>query len=450
MKRRSFAKAGMLSVAAGLSGCAGTEEKPVPVDVKKEPVPYGIQYYQKAKEVWDREATSELPLIAEAADKAAELLKNGGTLYSQANFGHMLNSELRQGRPGSPDYFSTWEWTVKSDVFDVVGAGDFLIFDATKMGIQKAHDRGAFTVGVRVPYVPNKTVPAGVLSTYSFTDNLLTEDVSDIVLTTGVPFTNGVLHYPEVPAVRPCPLSVQGVGNIMWMLNAEIAMRDKGGASAGATEKALEFITAIRERGAKIAADIDRIDEIAKAMTGYISEGGRYWNYSSGCEMVLENIARASGLPLTNRLSDEMLADDTKLREEVKAGHFCIISGEASDIEGNYEAAQHLKSIGAHVIYIGPAATEGSSGNDIASMADWHIDTYSPERYGILDVPGFDRKICPATGMLYALSLWMLNAQFIQRMIEADMTPGFDMGGHLIGGNGYNNDVRPIVKERGW
>ena len=52
--------------------------------------------------------------------------------------------------------------------------------------------------------------------------------------------------------------------------------------------------------------------------------------------------------------------------------------------------------------------------------------------------------------MLYALSLWMLNAQFIQRMIEADMTPGLDMGGHLIGGNGYNKDVRVIVKERGW
>ena len=55
---------------------------------------------------------AKLPLVAEAADKAAECLKKGGRLYSQANFGHMLNSELRQGRPGSPDYFSTWEWTV--------------------------------------------------------------------------------------------------------------------------------------------------------------------------------------------------------------------------------------------------------------------------------------------------------------------------------------------------
>ena len=108
--------------------------------------------------------------------------------------------------------------------------------------------------------------------------------------------------------------------------------------------------------GAKIAAEIDRIDEIAQAMDRLCQGTVRgYWNYSSGCEMVLENIARASGLPMTNRLSDDMLADEVKLCEEVKAGHFCIISGEASDIEGNYTAAQRLKNIGVHIIYIGPA-----------------------------------------------------------------------------------------------
>jgi len=45
---------------------------------------------------------------------------------------------------------------------------------------------------------------------------------------------------------------------------------------------------------------------------------------------------------------------------------------------------------------------------------------------------------------------WLLNAQFIHNMIKADMTPGLDIGGHLIGGNSYNKAVREIVKERGW
>jgi len=30
------------------------------------------------------------------------------------------------------------------------------------------------------------------------------------------------------------------------------------------------------------------------------------------------------------------------------------------------------------------------------------------------------------------------------------MTPYLDMGGHLIGGNGYNAVTRPIVEKRGY
>jgi len=65
-------------------------------------------------------------------------------------------------------------------------------------------------------------------------------------------------------------------------------------------------------------------------------------------------------------------------------------------------------------------------------------------------VPGFDKKICPTTGVLYALTLWMLNAQFIAHMIEADMTPVLNMGGHLIGGNAFNKEVRAITDKRGY
>ena len=98
-------------------------------------------------------------------------------------------------------------------MFDVVGDGDFLIFDATKIGIKKAHDRRSVHCGSACTVrALNRTVPAGVLSTYSFTGNLLTEDVSDLVLTTGVPFTNGVLHYPEIPGGKALPALGSGGG----------------------------------------------------------------------------------------------------------------------------------------------------------------------------------------------------------------------------------------------
>ncbi|MBN1290970.1 MAG: hypothetical protein JXB48_03945 [Candidatus Latescibacteria bacterium] len=445
MRRRDFGRAGFTGIAAGFAGCGNAGEKQtVNVEESQAPNPYGVQYYEKAKEVWNRQATSELPLIAEAADNAAHSLKNGGKLYSQAMFGHMLDLELRKGRPGNPDYLPTWGWNASDKDYAAIGDGDFLFFDYTKKRVKDVQDRGTFTVGVRIPYLPNQTTPKGVLATYQTTDNLLTEDCADIVLTSGIPFTNGVLYYPEIPAVRACPLSVQGVGNFYWMLSAEIAMRDKANALNGSSGKAMEYMELIKERGAKIRADFDNIDAVAQAMTGYIANGGRYWNYSFGCNMYSENDHRASGLPMSQSINPE------NMKERVKPGHFAIISGESSDIRENFIMAQRLKNIGAHVIYIGPAKTEGSQGSDITGLATWHIETYSPEREGALAVPGIDKKICPTTGILYALALWMLNSQFISRMIEADMTPGIDMGGHLIGGNGYNKEVRPIVAERGY
>ena len=136
--------------------------------------------------------------------------------------------------------------------------------------------------------------------------------------------------------------------------------------------------------------------------------------------------------------------------EAAKAGDFVVIAGEASDIRENYEAARAFKQAGIKVIYIGPGKTEGSFGDDIPEIADWHIDTFSPEREGVVSIPGLSKKICPTTGILYALALFMLNAQFIEHMIEADMTPFIYMGVHLIGGRAYMNCISEIFEKRGY
>ena len=155
MKRREFAVSGLAGIAAGLvAGGAEAQQKTVTAAPKSKP--YGVQYYEKAVEIWNRESTSELPIIAKAADAAAKSLKNGKKLYSFAHFGHMLVKDLRIGRPGNPDYLPTGNWQTKDEDFDVIGEGDFIFFDQTKMRVKKAHDRGAFVVGVRCHISPTR------------------------------------------------------------------------------------------------------------------------------------------------------------------------------------------------------------------------------------------------------------------------------------------------------
>ena len=443
MKRRDFAKTACAGSGFGLAGCCAKNVNTA--QKTKEHKPYGVQYYKKALQIWERESSTEMPIIIEAADKAAHSLKSGHKLFSNVIFGHMLIAEFRPNRAGNPHYLTNWDRYTTDDVYETISDGDFLLFDYAHPRVKAACDRGAYTVGIRVPYLPNKTTPSGVLfSNYSLFSGMSTEECSSAVLTSGVPFTDGALYIPEIPAVRACPLSVQGAGIFYWMLTAEIAMRDKHPGSKSTGEKALEYIDCIKERGRRIGNDIGRINEAAKLMTDRVAHGGSYWNYSYECEFEIENYIRASGIAMS-----QLIRPDT-VDENVRSGDFAIISGEFSDIEENIVMASTLKNKGAAVISIGPAQTEGSGGDDLSAIADVHIETYSPEREGVVGIEGLDHKICPTTGNLFALAQWMLNAQFIERMIEANMVPGLDMGVHLIGGRGHNSSVREIVSERGY
>lgn len=442
-------KSAALTISAKTNRAAGAATKP-----------YGAQYYDKVTGIWDAISTSELPILAEAADQAAISLKNGGKLYCLIVGGHMHLGELRRARAGNPDYLHNWSRIVPPEKVASVGKGDFLLFDYPKPFIKEALDRGAFTVGLRVPYFPNQTTPKGVLAMNKlgtnrlFQDVLLPEECARATLTTHVPFTDGVLYVPEIPAVRVCGASPQGTFNLYWMLTAEIAMRHASRGAMGSTQKAQEFMEIIKKRGKEIRDSLDHIDAVATVMADSLKRGAHYWNYpvygqdeNSTLEqwsiMVEENTNRASGLVMSKLLiPDEIPA-------KAKAGDFVIIAGETSDVVENIAAAHAFKNAGLTVIYIGPK-TEKSTGEDLSKIADWHIDTFSPERDGVLTIPGFEKKICPTTGVLYALAQNILNGQFIGHMIEANMVPLVYMGVHLIGGLAYKNVIEQVFEERGY
>jgi uncharacterized phosphosugar-binding protein len=280
---------------------------------------------------------------------------------------------------------------------------------------------------------------------YESAGDNLTEEVSDLVLTSGIPFTNGVLYVPEIPAVRFAPMSVQGCGNFFWMVMGEIAAREKGGASNGSTDVAEQYINLVMQRGEKIKGDFDHIDETGKMLAQYVADGAAVWTYSGGgTGMSGEINHRASGLAMIKGLNPD------KVDEDVKSGDICFLASEVSDEPETYQMAEKLNSMGVHTIYTGPAETVGSNGNDVAKIAEMHIETYSPEREGVIQINGWDRMLLPATGIMYAFALWMTNSQFLTHLINQDMTPYLWMGIHLIGGRGYNDEMRELLASRGY
>ena len=122
MKRRDFCNAGIAGLAGGIAGCNTNTEKPVEIPKVQNETPqtYGIQYYDIVSGMWDRISTSELPIIVQAADKAAASLKNGKKLYCQLIGGHMLAAEIRPGRSGNPNYLHNWPFLTKEEEFLIV------------------------------------------------------------------------------------------------------------------------------------------------------------------------------------------------------------------------------------------------------------------------------------------------------------------------------------------
>ena len=132
MQRRDFVKvsAGALTVALGTHDLKGSQTVQRTTANEK---PYGIQYYEKAEQIWNRIATTELPLIAEAADRAVTSLRSNKRIYCQITGGHMHHAELRRSRPGNPDYLHHWSRNVEAEKFDVIGSGDFLLSDFPRL-----------------------------------------------------------------------------------------------------------------------------------------------------------------------------------------------------------------------------------------------------------------------------------------------------------------------------
>lgn len=462
IRRRDFLSAGAVTAASAAVLQSGLTT-PVLAETSystSTSKPYGVQYYERVTAMWDALSTTELPLLAQAADHGAASLKNKGKLYCIIVGGHMHLAELRQGRAGNPDYLHNWSRHIPPERFDAAGKGDFILFDYPMPFIRAARDRGAFTVGLRVPYYPNQTTPKGVLAMNDiavnpvFKDVLLPEECASVTLTSHAPFTDGLLYVPEIPAVRALGSSPQGTFNLYWMLTAEIASRHVGGAAMGSTAKAQEFMKILKGRGAKIRANLTLIDTVARFMTEAVAKGARYWNFAVyGSDdnaklepwsiMVEENTNRASGLALSKVLKQEDIS------QKAKAGDFVFVASETSDEPTNIAGARALKQAGLKVIYIGPK-TDGSTGDDLSRIADWHIDTFSPEREGVVTIPGMDKKVCPTTGVLYALAQNMVNGQFISHMIQDNMTPLLFMGLHLIGGMAYYNVVEGLFEKRGY
>ena len=164
--------------------------------------------------------SGELDQVGDLTSRAARVIKNGGTVWTSMDDGHMPVAEQSQARRGNPGILKNHKG-LDFKTFENLKSGDMVFTNQCNRAVLRARDRGVYVVAVTVNYIDNEFRPAGFTNPNE--DNLMLKDVSNEVLHSHVPYYQGLVHAPQIPEMTLCPSTTTGSSTLHWMLTAEIA-----------------------------------------------------------------------------------------------------------------------------------------------------------------------------------------------------------------------------------
>ena len=395
-------------------------------------IAFGEEYYRNATKLL-RDIRREADAIAEASDVAAEALQRGNKVYANIVIGHMPGYELANDREGNPGFFEFCpDDSGDPEHYKAMQAGDVLFTNYVGEPVKEARDKRVYVVVVTTCYVNNRNVPPGKVLPNP--NDWMPEDVATRVIDSHIPWQQGLVHVPEVPEFEVCPGSANGTNTIHWMITAEVAYAlatekkpdgDKGSAYVDLLLSRLDTIH---------AEEMERIGDVAVTVAKRIISGGHYYVRSRNQGVQSEASGVAQGPMMTNAFP---------VRPDGDRDVF-LIAAVSPDDPQELTWAEEAKANGNYLIGIGP-----STCRKLRERCDVFFDDRCDEPAGVIDIPGRAEKVCPATGTLNNIIMWMLTAQFVDEMCRRGAVPYFWMG-FFRGGLEYNNVMRPFCLERGY
>jgi hypothetical protein len=377
----------------------------------------------------------ELDQIGELSSRAARVVRDGGTVWTWMTLGHLPRYEQQATRRGSP--------AIMQDArdFDSLKGGDMIFTDRCNRDVLSARERGVYVVCVTSSYQDNEFRPAGFTDvSHSNPDGLMLKDVSNQILHSHTPYTQGLVHAPQIPALAICPSSATGSGSIHWMLNAELANK-LATPDAPAVSKSREYLETLTERVERLAAHLHRIRATAVTLAGRIRAGGRWFARSLEHPGLEAEYHVASGPRVVN-WGDWSSAP---------AQNVFSVTGISPAHEAEVELAAAKRAEGAFVVGIAPSTLDGvAPKRRLIDVADAGFDSFSPESGGVIRIAGRDDTICPTSGLVANIIQQMIVAQWADEMLRRGAVPHFLMGSYQRGGDAYNEATRSAFERQGF
>ena len=421
--------------------------------------PYYREYLDCVTAMLEYVRATQLDNLLEAAHNVARVHRAGSRCFCQWETGHTIDSDMFPGRPGDPELFITGYTMNKPDVEPK--AGDLLLVNVLREPLEDPREKGIFVIGGQTPWCGDTATPELLTENNR---NLRINPYSDIWIDTNTPTKGALIMLPGETA--PLGPTSGALGMITYWAIIADAVRLLAKEGVQVTVKGDEptlagnaaridpdrplgrvwFEEALGQVD-RITAESGTIERIGAAVADTVLSGGKLWVYSRYQQALSQEAnGKRGGLALINTTWH----GDNNFRPN--SGDMVVMGIYTPDDPADLELLDMCKARGVKVASIGPATRNGAvpDGRTVSRETDFHLG-HMTDSYGLFAVPGVDRKICPASGLLVNLLFWSAMIRAAEEIIKrTGNTPGVLSTGAMIGGAEQRRNRTELYRMRGY
>jgi hypothetical protein len=419
--------------------------------------PFAMVYTRRIREMlqWVRANQSEN--ILEAAYAIARTVEKGNRCWGCWDLGHTSSSDLFPGRNGEPEIVTPGYDPKQVKNGDLVLAS----FPWPPGYMDDIAKKDLFVIGAPCPW--GGDIP-GVGNITPDIQKLKIRPLADIWIETNVDHIGAQVKVPG--SLAPLgPESGPLSGTLFWMMLADacrVLARDGKTVKVKGDEPVLtdkiprmsldaplmdDYFDTVMMQLEMIGMEMGDIRKMAGLAVDSLLSGGNLYFYSRYPESLAnEAEGRRGGFSFAKGLWDGSKPAGT--------AKDCVIMGTYKpDDEADIKNLDLFRSLGMKAVSIGPVTRDlkVAEGNAVFRKTDVHVGRMM-DTYGLFALPGFERKVCPTSGILATSILWAVSAEIVQQVMDrtGGNVPAINFNGALKWGTSYDNQVNAMSQSRGY
>ena len=418
--------------------------------------PLALVYPRRIREMLTRVRETQSENILEAAYAIAHAVEKGNRVWCYWDQGHTHTADIFPGRNGEPEILTPGYDPKQAKKGDIV----LVDYPMNPELIADIAAKDLFVVGGPSPWSGDMLY--GIEWVTSQAMRIQVRPVADIWIETYIDAIGAQVKVPGSSAPlgpESGPLST----SILWMMLADacrILSLDGKPVNVKGDEPKLgektnwvslsaplmdDYFDEIIRELEMVPTELGSIRKMAGIAVDTLLCGGKVYFYSRYPEaLASEATGRRGGFAFARNLSDGKISGTSK---------DCVIMGTYKpDDEADLKNLDALKSLGMRTLSIGPVTRDLKipERKIIARETEAHAGRMT-DTYGLFAIPGFERRVCPTSGVMVTTILWTLSAEIADQIItRTGDVPAIYFNGALTWDARWDEQMRALMNTRGY